>query len=92
MTTVRELQGKILDGAKAMAQMSGDGALHIFVEDGNCGDEDLEFCLDQPDITESERKFANVMRNEFSEEERCAVYAFAQCSDIEAALAPPPKI
>jgi hypothetical protein len=90
MQTVVELFQAVVAGARELNTMSDCGALHIFVADGNCDDESIEFCLAQPNLTDVERDFANRMAY-LPEETRYAIYAFAQCSDIDAALAPPPQ-
>jgi len=63
-------------------QMNGFGALHIFVADGNCEDHNLEFCLGLPNITEEEREWCQHMYDRYTEEQRYAVWAFAQCPDL----------
>lgn len=88
---VVELFKMVVAAAKELSQMSGEGALHIFVADGNCDDESIEFCLEQPNLTDAERDFAERMAW-FTEANRYAIWAFAQCSNIDAALAPPPQI
>lgn len=83
-----ELFEKIKHGARAIAAMDEFGALHIFVSDGNCEDEDLEFCLQDERITLLERTFATLMLTRFSEDERVAAYAFSGCEDIRRSSEP----
>lgn len=87
METVAKLFEIIVTAARELNTMSDCGALHIFVADGNCDDESIEFCLAQPNLTDVERDFATRMAC-FSEETRYAIYAFAQCSDIDAVPRP----
>lgn len=68
------------------------GALHIFVADGNCEDEHLEFCLAQPNITEREKEFALRMLTEMTEEMRAGVFALSMCRDAEPSPSPPPVV
>jgi hypothetical protein len=73
---------KIKAAAIEMSRQDEFGALHIVVANGNCEDEHVQFCLDQPNITAGEQAFARILLDEFTEEERFAVYAFSSCEDI----------
>lgn len=72
------LVAKMLAVADEINTHSGWGALHIFIADGNCCREDLEFCLEQPDITEREREFVERMLHDMSEEALHGAWALAQ--------------
>ena len=86
-------RGALFERMKKIAveilQMNDSGALHIFVADGNCEDESLEFCLEQEHITDAEREFVERMLL-MPEEWRFGAYAFTDCRDImaEAGCAP----
>ncbi len=68
--------------ARELNTINEFGALHIFVADGNCEDEHVEWCIQQPNITDEEHDFATRMLEQFTEEQRFGVYAFSQCRDL----------
>lgn len=73
---------RLATAAREMNRMDPFGALHIFVEDGNCADEDLDFCLQEANITADEAAWCKRMRMEFNEDERIAVFRFSDCADL----------
>lgn len=75
---IDELVARGRIAAAELNTMSGAGALHIFVDDGNCDSDNLQFCLEQPDITPAEREFVERMLSEFTDEQINMVWAFAQ--------------
>ena len=78
MSKLDELIDRMKTAAVEMQTMNEFGALHIFVSDGNCESENLEFCLWQQNITPEEYEFCNRMLHDFTEEQRCGIYAFSQ--------------
>ena len=68
--------------AREIAAQDMYGALHIFVCDGNCDDDDLEFCLKDERITPAERDFVNRML-EHGEDRRLAAWLFSECPDLQ---------
>lgn len=76
-----EIIARMLEGARRIRSAYGWGALHIFVEDGNCHNDDLEFCRQQPNITAEEIALLNWIRENLSEEELYGAWALAQSLD-----------
>ena len=68
--------------AREIAAQEMYGALHIFVCDGNCEDDHLEFCLQDKRITPAERDFVNRMLG-YREEQRVAAWLFSDCPDLQ---------
>lgn len=81
--TSDELFERIKADAIVLNQIDPYGALHIFVSDGNCEDEHLDLCLKDPRITDEERAWIRHMLASFTEEQRYAVWAFADCVDLQ---------
>lgn len=67
--------------AREIAQQNGRGALHVFVEDGNCERETIEWCMEQPDITPTETAFCQRVLHDLTEEQCFGAWALAQCDD-----------
>lgn len=84
MTALENLIARTTAMAALLNQQNEFGALHIVVSDGNMEDEDIEFCMEQPNITPDEMEFAQKLRREFSEEERFMIYAIANCLQADA--------
>lgn len=68
--------------AREIAAQDMYGALHIFVCDGNCEDDHLEFCLQDKRITPAERDFVNRMLH-INEDVRLAAWLFSDCPDLQ---------
>lgn len=63
--------------AAMMRQRVNDfGAMHVVVEDANVDDENIRYCLAQPDCTDMDRIFA-VEFLKLTEEERISALALA---------------
>lgn len=88
MSSMDDLCFLMKNAATEINRQNPWGALHIFVEDGNCEDEDLESCLAQVDITEAEQKFCQRMLEGLTENQRYGAWALAQCSDAQAHALP----
>ena len=80
MTTQAELCAQMLEVAGMIRQHSGKGALHIFIDDGNCQIEDLEWCMEQPGITAEEAAFVRWLIENVSEGAIFGAWALAQCT------------
>lgn len=78
MTATTDLIEKMLVAAEKIAAASPDGALHIFIADGNCENEHIEWCMEQPDITTDEMALCRWMYEEISEHVRFGAWALAQ--------------
>jgi len=77
-----ELFHRMVAVARQWVTMNHFGALHIIIADGNVEEEHIEFCMSEEGITQEEHAFANMLLEEFSEEERHAIYSFTHCEDI----------
>jgi hypothetical protein len=87
--SVGDITARWIAMAREWVEIDGFGPLHIVVEDGNCEDEHIEWCLSSANsaarpLTDAERSFATRLLNDFQEEERFAICYLAD----HAALAP----
>jgi hypothetical protein len=86
LNNARVLQQHMFTAARTIAEAEKKGwdygACHIFVADGNCTDDDLQFCLADDRVTAEEREFLTYMLEEVDENVRFGAWALAQCSDI----------
>jgi hypothetical protein len=80
--TVDELLKYVLPMASEWQKQNEFGALHIVVSDGNVEDEHIEYCLKEPNITESEREFANRLLEDYTESQRHMVWELTHCDDV----------